>query len=89
MGRSPARPNTSAIRSSRGLRALNGSSGCAEPQTAQAGCRRLAHAELPGDAGTGIRVALTLRAPATLLGVRSVSGHLVESFGQNPFHDRG
>jgi SnoaL-like domain len=29
-GRSPARPNTSAIRLCRGLRALNGSSGCAE-----------------------------------------------------------
>src|SRR6516225_6687344 len=29
-GRWPARPNTSAIRLSRGLRVLNGSSGCAE-----------------------------------------------------------
>src|SRR5271169_7177448 len=47
MERWPARPNTSATRSSQGLRALNGSSGCHETGTAQGGHRPLARAELP------------------------------------------
>src|SRR5437879_4517609 len=49
MGRSPARPNTSAIRLSRGLRASNGWSGCVEDWMAHAGHRPIARAELPVD----------------------------------------
>src|SRR5512132_600667 len=49
MGRWPARPSISAIRSSRGLRARNGSSGCPEPTRRKDGHLPLARSELPTD----------------------------------------
>src|ERR1700719_2371853 len=49
MGRWPARPSISAIRSSRGLRARNGSSGCPEPGRRKDGHLPLARSELPID----------------------------------------
>ena len=49
MGRWPAKPSISAIRSSRGLHARNGSSGCPEPGHRKDGHRPLARSELPID----------------------------------------
>src|SRR5258707_13067189 len=49
MGRWPARPSISAIRSSRGLRARNGSSGCPEPGRRKDRHLPLALSELPID----------------------------------------
>ena len=49
MGRWPARPSISAIRSSQGLRARNGSSGWAEHGRREEGRRPLARLELPID----------------------------------------
>src|SRR6185369_8647158 len=49
MGRWPARPSISAIRSSRGLRARNGSSGCPEPTRRKDDHLPLARSELPTD----------------------------------------
>ena len=49
MGRWPARPSISAIRSSRGLRARNGSSGWPEPGRRKDGHPPLARLELPND----------------------------------------
>lgn len=49
MGRWPARPSISAIRSSRGLRARNGSSGWPEPDRRKDGYSPLARSELPID----------------------------------------
>src|SRR6185369_8696825 len=49
MGGWPARPSISAIRSSRGLRARNGSSGCPEPTRRKDDHLPLARSELPTD----------------------------------------
>src|SRR5258708_18663782 len=49
MGRCPATPSISATRSSRGLRARNGSSGCPEPGRRKDGHLPLARSELPID----------------------------------------
>src|SRR5260370_35056825 len=49
MGRWPARPNTSAMRLSRGLHALNGLNGCDEVDTTIARPRLLDLAEIPAD----------------------------------------
>src|SRR6516162_428300 len=48
-GRWPARPNTSAIGLSRGLRVLNGSSGSLKPSRHKGGHPPLSRAELPVD----------------------------------------